>query len=104
MILRLGYEIRFDLPAPVAMVALLHVHPSRVADLRAPDEIRIEPWTPVETFLDSFGNRCTRFVAQQIVRCNRLGGRSQFRKSWCLGGSYDCQKEKERDASRAVSQ
>ena len=54
MVLRLGYDIRFEIPAPVAMVALLHVHPSRAADLRAPDEICIEPWTPVETFLDSF--------------------------------------------------
>jgi transglutaminase-like putative cysteine protease len=65
MLLRLGYDIRFMIPAPVAMVALLQVHPSRVAGLREPDEIRIEPWTTVESFLDSFGNRCTRFVAQQ---------------------------------------
>jgi transglutaminase-like putative cysteine protease len=65
MMLRLGYDIQFEIPAPVAMVALLSVHPSRVADLRAPDEIRIDPWTPVENFIDSFGNRCTRFVAQQ---------------------------------------
>lgn len=64
MVLRLGYDIRFDIPAPVAMVALLHVRPSRAADLRAPDEICIEPWIPAETFIDSFGNRCTRFVAQ----------------------------------------
>ena len=65
MILRLGYEIEFEIPAPVAMVALLNVHPSRVADLRAPDELTVEPATPVESFLDSFGNRCLRFVAQQ---------------------------------------
>ena len=65
MMLRLGYDIQFEIPSPVAMVALLNVHPSRVADLRAPDEIRVEPWTPVENFLDGFGNRCTRFVAQQ---------------------------------------
>ena len=65
MMLRLGYDIQFEIPAPVAMVALLNVHPSRVADLRAPDEIHIDPWTPVENFMDGFGNRCTRFVAQQ---------------------------------------
>jgi transglutaminase-like putative cysteine protease len=47
------------------MVALLHVHPSRTADLRAPDELRVEPETQVESFMDSFGNRCTRFVARQ---------------------------------------
>jgi transglutaminase-like putative cysteine protease len=65
MILRLGYDIQFEIPAPVAMVALLNVHPSRVADLRAPDELRVEPETPLESYLDSFGNRCARFVAQK---------------------------------------
>jgi transglutaminase-like putative cysteine protease len=63
MILRLGYDIEFDIPAPVAMVALLSVHPSRVAELRAPDELSISPTTAVESFTDSFGNRCSRFVA-----------------------------------------
>jgi transglutaminase-like putative cysteine protease len=67
MVLRLGYEIEFEIPAPVAMVALLHVHPSRVADLRAPDELGVEPAVPIDSFLDSFGNRCARFVAQQGV-------------------------------------
>jgi len=65
MMLRLGYDIRFEIPSPVAMVGLLNVHPSRVADLRAPDELRVEPETHVDSFIDSFGNRCTRFVARQ---------------------------------------
>ncbi len=63
MILRLGYDIHFEIPAPVAMVALLNVHPSRVADLRAPDEVQAAPALQMENFLDSFANRCTRFVA-----------------------------------------
>jgi transglutaminase-like putative cysteine protease len=65
MILRLGYDIQFELPASVAMVALLNVHPSRVTDLRGPDELRVEPAAQMESFIDSFGNRCARFVAQQ---------------------------------------
>jgi transglutaminase-like putative cysteine protease len=64
MILRLGYDIEFEIPTPVAMVGLLNVHPSRVADLRAPDELSVSPATVVESFIDSFGNRCTRFLAQ----------------------------------------
>lgn len=63
MILRLGYDIHFEIPAPVAMVALLNVHPSRVGDLRAPDEVQATPPLQMENFTDSFGNRCTRFVA-----------------------------------------
>jgi transglutaminase-like putative cysteine protease len=63
MILRLGYDIEFDIPEPVTIVTLLNVHPSRLADLRSADELRVEPAVDLERFLDSFGNRCTRFVA-----------------------------------------
>jgi len=63
MILRLGYDIKFDIPYPVAMVALLNVHPSRAADLRASDRVITDPAASMESYLDSFGNRCTRFVA-----------------------------------------
>jgi transglutaminase-like putative cysteine protease len=65
MTLRVGYDIQFEIPALVAMVALLNVHPSRVADLRGPDELCIEPAAQINSFIDSFGNRCARFVAQQ---------------------------------------
>ena len=65
MIQRLGYDIRFDVPSPIAMVTLLNVHPSRTMDLCVPDELRVEPAVPLDNFIDSFGNRCTRFVAQQ---------------------------------------
>jgi transglutaminase-like putative cysteine protease len=63
MFIRLGYDIQFEIPAPVAMVALLNVHPSRVLDLVEPDEIHIEPKLKLSSYIDSFGNRCTRFVA-----------------------------------------
>ncbi len=63
MLIRLAYDIQFDIPAPVAMVALLNVHPSRVNDLLEPDELHIEPNIPVTNYIDSFGNRCARFVA-----------------------------------------
>src|ERR1035438_1318305 len=63
MLIRLGYDILFDIPGPAAMVAMLHVHPSRAADLREPDELQLTPPAPTETYIDSFGNICTRFVA-----------------------------------------
>lgn len=63
MLIRLGYDIQFDFLAPVPMVAMLHVHPSRAADLREPDELRIDPAIPVELYTDSFGNICSRFLA-----------------------------------------
>ncbi|HEY0264521.1 MAG TPA: transglutaminase family protein [Granulicella sp.] len=63
MLIRLGYDIQFSLPAPVSIVAMLHVHPSRRADLRQPDEMRTEPFLPVSRYQDSFGNLCSRIAA-----------------------------------------
>jgi transglutaminase-like putative cysteine protease len=65
MLIRLGYDIEFNIPQPVAVVALLNVHPSREPDLREPDELRIEPAVRTECYIDRFGNRCTRFLAPQ---------------------------------------
>lgn len=63
MLIRLGYDIRFDLPSATPMVALLHVHPSREADLRELDRLVLEPDVKTESYQDSYGNHCTRFVA-----------------------------------------
>jgi transglutaminase-like putative cysteine protease len=63
MLIRLGYDIQFDLPAATPMVALLHVHPTRNKDLVEPDELRTEPAIEAVSYIDGFGNRCARFVA-----------------------------------------
>ncbi|HTW62854.1 MAG TPA: transglutaminase family protein [Terracidiphilus sp.] len=63
MLIRIGFEIQFDLPAETAMIAMLNVHPTREWDLLAPDDLFTEPRLHIGAYLDSFGNRCTRFVA-----------------------------------------
>jgi len=63
MHIRLGYDIGFNIPAPVTIVAMLHVHPSREPDLLEPDELKLEPAVAITSYIDSFGNRCSRFVA-----------------------------------------
>lgn len=63
MLLRLGYDMQFDIPEPVACVAQLRVHASRAPGLRAPDHVKVEPEIAVEEYADSFGNHCTRFLA-----------------------------------------
>ena len=63
MRIRLGYDIQFDVPAPVPMVALLSVHPSRRHDLREPDQLRVEPAVATDEYRDLFGNISTRFIA-----------------------------------------
>jgi transglutaminase-like putative cysteine protease len=63
MLIRLGYDIQFNIPSPVAMVALLNVHPSRERDLVEPEQLKTDPPLPVTSYIDGFGNRCARFVA-----------------------------------------
>lgn len=63
MLIRLGYDVIFDTPAPVAIVALLKVHPSRVQDLLEPDELHLEPAVKSDSYTDSYGNNCCRFLA-----------------------------------------
>jgi transglutaminase-like putative cysteine protease len=63
LLIRLGYDIQFQIPASVAMVALLSVHPSLAHELLEPDELNTEPKLNVTHYFDSFGNRCSRFVA-----------------------------------------
>jgi transglutaminase-like putative cysteine protease len=63
MLIRLGYDMRFELPAPATFVAQLRVHPSRVADLREPDLVHTSPELALDEYSDTFGNLCTRFHA-----------------------------------------
>src|SRR5271170_5334452 len=63
MLIRLGYDMVFDTPAPVPFVVLLKVHPSRVNDLRTVDELKINSAKHFECYSDSFGNNCCRFLA-----------------------------------------
>jgi transglutaminase-like putative cysteine protease len=63
MLIRLGYDIQFDIEAPVPIVAMLQVHPSRRGDLQEPDSVRVEPAVAASEYEDLFGNICTRFVA-----------------------------------------
>jgi transglutaminase-like putative cysteine protease len=64
MLIRIGYDLVFDVPLPVPVVALLKVHPSRVNDLRELDLLRADSATQFECFTDNFGNNACRFVAQ----------------------------------------
>ena len=87
MLIQSEYDIQFQLPFATPMVALLHVHPSLEPHLTTPDRLEVEQTTPgegassqqleVEDYIDSFGNRCARFVAP---RGNiRLSGRHVLR-------------------------
>lgn len=63
MRLSLGYRMRFDLPQPTPMIAMLNVHFSRAGDLERPDHMVTSPSVPMHSYRDAFGNWCNRFVA-----------------------------------------
>jgi transglutaminase-like putative cysteine protease len=63
MRIRLGYDIAYQCPQPTPMMLLLRVHPSRANDLESPDIIGVSPDVPVSTYVDGFGNLCSRLTA-----------------------------------------
>jgi transglutaminase-like putative cysteine protease len=74
MLVKTEYDIQFQLAFPTAMVAMLHLHPSLESRVRSGNELVIEHvgepgsdeatyGVPSQIYLDSFGNRCTRFMA-----------------------------------------
>jgi transglutaminase-like putative cysteine protease len=72
MLISSEFQIEFTLPAATAMIAVLHLHPSLGPRLRSGNELLVEslgvPYPPntvvlSSDYIDSFGNRCARFVA-----------------------------------------
>jgi len=63
MMIRLGYDIQFEMVGEVPIVTLLNVHPSRKKDLRELDELHTDPLVKVENYEDAFGNHSCRLVA-----------------------------------------
>jgi len=63
MRIRAGYRIVYDTPGPTPMLMMLNVRPERAPDLETPDFMLTEPHVPIRTYVDAFGNICTRLVA-----------------------------------------
>ena len=64
MLIRLGYDIELEISQQMAVIAVLNVHPSRTLDLLEPDEVQISQRARRDEYLDTFGNKCTRILAQ----------------------------------------
>lgn len=63
MLIKIGFDIQFELRGPTPMILLLFVRPSREKDLRAPQELTVEPEMLVNHYRDLFGNHCARVFA-----------------------------------------
>ncbi len=62
MLIRAGYDIRFEADVPTPLMAMLSLHPSRNRDLVTPHRIFASPNVPIYDYLDAFGNVCTRMT------------------------------------------
>jgi len=65
MRIQIGYDMTYETPAPTPIICLLNVHQRQSAQLEQPDYLRTEPIVPLQTYIDGFGNLCTRLVAPQ---------------------------------------
>ena len=70
MLVQSEYDIQFQLAHPTAIIAMLHLHPSLESRVRSGNELVVQhvdgerkKKVASQMYLDSFGNRCTRFVA-----------------------------------------
>jgi len=63
MYIKIGFDIELAIAAPMALIHLLHVHPSRRGDLLAPQWVEVTPGLAVEEYFDTFGNLCSRVNA-----------------------------------------
>jgi transglutaminase-like putative cysteine protease len=61
--IRLGYELIYQSQQPTPMILNLQVHYTRSADLVCTDQMITEPWVPLTSYRDGFGNWCTRLIA-----------------------------------------
>jgi transglutaminase-like putative cysteine protease len=63
MLIRVGFDIAYSCPRPVATVLKLGIERDRARDLVKLDTIIAEPHVPMREYTDSFGNRCTRLIS-----------------------------------------
>ncbi|MCP5196946.1 MAG: transglutaminase family protein [Gammaproteobacteria bacterium] len=63
MLIRVGYDIIFEHPAPTPIIAMLYLHPARGPSIRRGEYLLVEPQVQVSEYTDIFGNRCGRLVA-----------------------------------------
>jgi transglutaminase-like putative cysteine protease len=63
MLIRVGYDIIFEHPAPTPIIAMLYLHPSRRPSIHRGDYLLVEPLVQISNYVDSFGNRCGRLLA-----------------------------------------
>ena len=64
ILIKAGYEFSIEVFQPTTVVLLLGIHPSHEHLLMKYDAIETFPEAPGDHFIDTYGNRCSRFRLQ----------------------------------------
>ena len=63
MLIKTGYEFVFQVETPSLMLLMVALHPDREHTVCRHNGLVVEPYVPVEEFIDVYGNRCRRIFA-----------------------------------------
>jgi len=63
VLIEAGYNIAFHCKVATPMLLQVHLRPELRTRLKVPEDFRLEPAVPFHTYIDSFGNICTRLTA-----------------------------------------
>jgi transglutaminase-like putative cysteine protease len=74
MRIRFGYDISYNAVINTPMIMLLTAQPDASQRLIQHDAMTVEPYLPSATYLDAFGNTCTRFICSGGVVRLRADG------------------------------
>lgn len=95
LLMRLGFEMAYEFPAPTPMLMALHIHYSHAGHMLIPDQLVTSPKVPVTAYRDGFGNWCSRLVAPAgafSLRTDALlrhGGELDAYVPWAMQTSVD---------------
>ncbi len=81
MDIRIGYDIELAVASPMALIYLLHVHPSRRDDLVSPENVQVSGGLQPEEYIDSFGNHCGRINVPVGMGTVRITNQAVIRDS-----------------------
>ncbi|MDQ6628151.1 MAG: transglutaminase family protein [Pseudomonadota bacterium] len=81
MLIRIGYDIELAVATPMALIYLLHVHPSRRDDLIKPENVQVSGGLTPEEYVDSFGNHCGRINVPRGMDTVRITNDALIRDS-----------------------
>ena len=85
MLIKIGSEIAFTFPQPVAMILMLYLHPSVLPKVRKTERLQVDPSVGISEYTDLYGNHCGRVFVQPDQRAFEKRGQRQVDEAYPSG-------------------